>query len=70
MAPRYRRRRGRIRQWFHDGFVMEDAVMAEAIQKRMKGATDIFKMNPVLLAIDVAPVRARRQLARLIEAEA
>ena len=60
----------RILQWFHDGFVLEDKVMTEAIQRRMKGATDILKLNPVLLPIDAAPVRARRQLAQLIEAEA
>jgi phenylpropionate dioxygenase-like ring-hydroxylating dioxygenase large terminal subunit len=60
----------RIRQWFHDGFVLEDSPMAEAIQRRMKGSTDLLKMEPVLLSIDAAPVRARRQLARLIEAEA
>ena len=60
----------RIRQWFHNGFELEDKPMAEAIQRRMKGSTDLLKMNPVLLPIDAAPVRARRQLAQLIEAEA
>jgi vanillate O-demethylase monooxygenase subunit len=60
----------RIRQWFHDGFVLEDKVMAEAIQRRMKGSTDLLKMDPILLPIDAAPVRARRQLAQLMEAEA
>ncbi len=59
----------RVRQWFHDAFELEDAVMAEAIQQRMKGSTDLLKMKPILLAIDAAPVRARRQLAQLIAAE-
>lgn len=59
----------RIRQWFYDGFVLEDKVMAEAIQQRMRGSTDLLAMNPVLLPIDAAPVRARRQLAQLIATE-
>ncbi|WP_176593967.1 aromatic ring-hydroxylating dioxygenase subunit alpha [Sphingobium sp. EM0848] len=59
----------RVRQWFHDAFVLEDKVMAEAIQRRMKNATDLLKMDPVLLSIDAASVRVRRHLAGLIEAE-
>ena len=59
----------RIRQWFHEGFELEDKVMTEAIQRRLKGSTDILKLKPVLLSIDAAPVLARRQLARMIEAE-
>lgn len=55
-------------QAMHGAFVNEDGPIIEAVHKEM-GTTDFFALNPVLISSDVAPVRVRRLLARLIAQE-
>jgi vanillate O-demethylase monooxygenase subunit len=50
-------------------FENQDRPMIEGQQKRI-GDADILALSPALMAIDAAPVRARRMLERLIAAEA
>ena len=49
-------------------FSTEDKPMIERVQERIGGA-DFWAMKPVLLPIDVAPVRVRRKLKKLIQIE-
>jgi len=49
-------------------FRTEDGPMMQACQERM-GSLDLMSLRPVVLSTDAAAVRARRVLARLIEAE-
>jgi hypothetical protein len=42
--------------------------MIEAVQRNMGGLA-LDQLNPVMLSVDAGPVRARRVLAQLIEAE-
>jgi vanillate O-demethylase monooxygenase subunit len=55
-------------QAMHNAFVTEDGPIIEAVQQEM-GTPDFFSLNPVLMSNDVAPVRVRRLLARLIAQE-
>ncbi len=52
----------------HDAFELEDGPLVQAVQKEM-GAADFFELNPVLMSNDVAPVKVRRLLKRMIDAE-
>ncbi|MCI4677904.1 aromatic ring-hydroxylating dioxygenase subunit alpha [Rhodoblastus acidophilus] len=52
----------------HEAFVTEDGPIIEETQKEM-GTSDFFSLNPVLMSNDVAPVKVRRLLHKLIEAE-
>lgn len=52
----------------HGAFVGEDGPIIEAAQREMN-TRDFFALDPVLITSDVAPVRVRRLLARLIEQE-
>jgi vanillate O-demethylase monooxygenase subunit len=51
-----------------NSFENEDEPMVRAVQSRMAGQ-ELFSLNPVLMPMDEAAVRARRTLKRLIEAE-
>lgn len=55
-------------QILHDTFQNEDGAMLEAVQEEMQ-TTDFFALNPVLMSNDVAPVRVRRLLRRLVQEE-
>lgn len=50
-------------------FMLEDEPMIEAQQDNLGPGADMASLHPVYLAPDLAPVKARRILARLIEAE-
>ena len=52
----------------HQAFVTEDGPILDMQQAAM-GTTDLFSLNPVLMSSDVAPVKVRRLLQRLIEDE-
>jgi vanillate O-demethylase monooxygenase subunit len=58
-----------LRRSLERAFGQEDKPMIEKVQQRM-GGSDLWSLNPVLLPIDAAAVRARRKLRALIEAEA
>jgi len=49
-------------------FDTQDKPMIEAVQRNM-GTTDLDSLKPVMLAVDLGPIKARRVLAQLIEAE-
>lgn len=49
-------------------FTQEDKPIIEMVQQEM-GTTDLWSLKPVLLTSDPAAVRARRVLAKLIDAE-
>ena len=49
-------------------FQTEDEPLISAVQAEM-GTTDFWSLKPALLSCDPAPVKARRRLAKLIEAE-
>lgn len=53
---------------FSNAFENEDEPMIQAVQDRM-GGIDLFALDPALLPMDEANVRARRELARLIREE-
>ena len=53
----------------HIAFETEDGPIIQAIDEEMD-TTDFFGLNPVLMTNDVAPVKVRRLLQRLIEQEA
>ena len=53
----------------HAAFENEDGPIIEAVQGEMDTA-DFFSLNPVLMTNDVAPVKVRRLLQRLIAQEA
>ena len=50
-------------------FGTEDKPMIELVQRRM-GDADFWSLKPILLPIDAGPVRVRRKLKKLIDAEA
>ena len=52
----------------HGAFANEDGPMLKAVHEEMK-TTDFLSLNPVLISSDTGPVRVRRLLAQLIEAE-
>lgn len=52
----------------HDAFELEDGPLVQAVQREM-GDADFFDLNPVLMSNDVAPVKVRRLLKRMIDAE-
>lgn len=52
----------------HGAFVNEDGPIVEAVEAEM-GTTDFFGLNPVLMTNDVAAVKVRRALQRLIARE-
>lgn len=52
----------------HEAFVTEDGPILDLQQEAM-GTSDLFGLNPVLLSSDVATVKVRRLLQRLIEEE-
>jgi len=56
-------------QGMHGAFEDEDVPIINAVQEEM-GDADFFDLNPVLMSNDAAPVRVRRLLLRLKEAEA
>ncbi|MEJ2654195.1 MAG: aromatic ring-hydroxylating dioxygenase subunit alpha [Acidihalobacter sp.] len=56
-------------QAMHAAFEQEDVPIIEAVQQEMD-TTDFFGLNPVLMSNDVAPVKVRKLLRRLIEMEA
>ncbi len=58
-----------MKQGAEAAFTSEDKPMVEAQQSRMAGG-DLFAMKPLLLSVDSAAVRARRELERLIAKEA
>lgn len=49
-------------------FATEDKPMIELVQRRM-GDRDFWSMKPLILPVDLAAVRVRRRLAKLIKAE-
>ena len=49
-------------------FASEDKPMISAHQQALREA-DLWEMSPVLLPIEEGPVRVRRKLARMIEAD-
>lgn len=56
-------------QAMHTAFETEDGPLIQAVHEEM-GTSDFFSLNPVLMSNDVAPVKVRRLLKRLIEQEA
>eukprot|EP00163_Fabomonas_tropica_P025046 TRINITY_DN4313_c0_g2_i1.p1 TRINITY_DN4313_c0_g2~~TRINITY_DN4313_c0_g2_i1.p1 ORF type:complete len:360 (-),score=37.05 TRINITY_DN4313_c0_g2_i1:168-1247(-) len=52
----------------HQAFEDEDLPIIEAVHHEM-GTSDFFSLKPVLMSNDVAPVRVRRKLAKLIADE-
>lgn len=59
----------RIRAMVNTAFVTEDEPMVMACRANM-GTNDLMSLRPVVLQTDVAAIRARRILKRLIEQEA
>jgi phenylpropionate dioxygenase-like ring-hydroxylating dioxygenase large terminal subunit len=57
-----------IRGFVEYAFAQQDKPMLEAQYRNMDGA-EFWSMKPLLLSTDAAAVRARRKLAKLIEAE-
>ena len=57
-----------IREWQRIGFGEQDKPMIEAIQLAM-GGSDLFELDPVLLSVDGAAIRARRLIGKLIKAQ-
>lgn len=55
-------------QAMHAAFEMEDGPIIAAAQKEM-GGDDFFDLKPMLLSNDLAAVKVRRQLQRMIDAE-
>jgi len=53
----------------HEAFITEDGPIIQAVQDEM-GTNDFFGLNPVLMSNDVAPVKVRRLLKKLIDEEA
>ena len=52
----------------HTAFETEDGPVIEAVQTRM-GDADFFELSPVLMSNDIAPVKVRKLLKRLIAEE-
>jgi vanillate O-demethylase monooxygenase subunit len=55
-------------QAMHNAFVDEDFPILEATEAEMQ-TNDLFSLNPVLMSNDIAPVKVRRLLQRLINEE-
>ena len=55
-------------QAMHEAFVTEDGPVLDAVQDTM-GTSDLFSLGPVLLPSDIAPVKVRRKLDALVQAE-
>lgn len=55
-------------QAMHAAFENEDGPVIQAVQDEM-GTTDFFSLDPVLMSNDVAPVKVRKLLGRLIAQE-
>ncbi|MEL7560263.1 aromatic ring-hydroxylating dioxygenase subunit alpha [Stutzerimonas chloritidismutans] len=55
-------------QGMHAAFEDEDGPIIRAVQAEM-GEADFFLLNPVLMSNDVAPVKVRRLLRKLVEQE-
>jgi phenylpropionate dioxygenase-like ring-hydroxylating dioxygenase large terminal subunit len=53
----------------HRVFELEDRPMLEDIQRSMRGR-DLMEMNPVILSVDAAAIRARRKMMQMRNAEA
>jgi len=49
-------------------FVNEDNPMIEAVDERMDGA-DLWSLRPAILSSDVASVRVRREIEKMIRRE-
>ncbi|PWW33805.1 hypothetical protein [Chromohalobacter israelensis] len=52
----------------HAAFEDEDVPIIEAVHKEMR-TTDFFSLNPVLMSNDLAPVKVRKLLNKLIAQE-
>jgi len=52
----------------HEAFEMEDGPILCAVQEEM-GTADFFSLKPVLMSNDVAPVKVRRLLQKMLRAE-
>lgn len=52
----------------HAAFEDEDGPLVKAVQQEM-GDAEFFSLNPVLMSNDVAPVKVRKMLDRMIRAE-
>jgi vanillate O-demethylase monooxygenase subunit len=52
----------------HDAFTNEDLPLLEAVETEMDGA-EFFSLSPVLISSDAAPVKVRRVLRELIDAQ-
>mgnify|MGYP003665212940 FL=1 len=52
----------------HAAFEDEDVPIIEAVHAEMK-TTDFFSLSPVLMSNDVAPVKVRKLLSKLISKE-
>ncbi|GAB3628342.1 Toluene-4-sulfonate monooxygenase system iron-sulfur subunit TsaM1 [Pandoraea terrae] len=52
----------------HEAFENEDGQIIRSVQEEM-GMSDLFDLNPVLMSNDVAAVKVRRSLKRLIDNE-
>lgn len=52
----------------HDAFINEDGPIVRACQEEM-GTTDFFELDPMLMSNDLAAVKVRRRLQKLIEDE-
>jgi len=66
-APDPEMDRGRLAS-LRKAFDTQDKPMIEAVQRNMGGLA-LDQLKPVMLSVDAGPVRARRVLAQLIEAE-
>ena len=56
-------------QAMHQAFLTEDGPVIEAVHAEM-GTADFFSLKPVLMSNDIAPVKVRRLLQKLIADEA
>jgi vanillate O-demethylase monooxygenase subunit len=52
----------------HAAFETEDGPIITAVQEEM-GEAEFFSLDPVLMSNDVAPVKVRRRLRRMIVEE-
>lgn len=59
----------KVREWQRVGFSMQDKPVIEAAALMMDGQVDPLALQPVLLPIDAGAIRARRILAKMIDAE-
>jgi vanillate O-demethylase monooxygenase subunit len=52
----------------HEAFETEDIPILEMVHEEM-GTTDFLGLNPVLMSNDIAPVKVRKALLKLIAQE-